>query len=270
MGFQAPRTPRTCGHVSAIAGRYDQDSTGATNPSAEGVETLQAFIDTFGRSIRTAFAIAAATSSALAAETTVGGTFIQLPPPAGFCDLSDTDPSDKSMLTVTSDLVSNSGNKLLSMSADCRQLTDWRAQKRPLDDYAQYQTPVALIEKSSTESVKKTCAGLRAQGDKLVAEKAPNIKSRMESVLEKVKMNEMRFIGVLAEDSTACYGGLIHKFQTEAGTDKTQLTVFAATNIKNKSIFVYRMTVYMTSETVDTTLASLKTNIAALLAANPN
>jgi hypothetical protein len=231
---------------------------------------MQASVDTFGRSIRLAFAIAAATSSALAAETTVGGTLIQLPPPAGFCDLNDTDPSDKNMLSVTSDLVSDSGNKLLSMSADCRQLTGWRAQKRLLDDYTQYQAPVALMEKPRVESVKKTCAGLGAQGDKLVAEKAPDIKSRIESALEKVKMNEMRFIGVLAEDSTACYGGLIQKFRTEAGTDKAQLTVFAATIIKNKSIFVYRMTVYMTSETVDGTLANLKTNIAALLAANPN
>jgi len=231
---------------------------------------MHAFVDTFGRPIRLALALASATSNALAAESTVGGVLIQLPPPAGFCDLSDTDPSDKNMLTMTSDLVSNSGNKLLSMSADCRQLTDWRAQKRLLDDYTQYQTPIALMEKPSVEPVKKTCAALRAQGDKLVAEKAPDIKSRIEGALEKVKMNGMRFIGVLGEDSMACYGGLIQKFQTEAGTDKTQLTVFAATIIKNKSVFVYRMTVYMTSETVNGTLANLKTDIAALLAANPN
>jgi hypothetical protein len=231
---------------------------------------MRAFVVTFGRFIRLAFAMAAATSSALAAEAMVGSALIQLPPPAGFCDLSDTDPSDKKMLAVTSDLVSNSGNKLLSMSADCRQLTDWRAQKRLLDDYTQYQAPVALMEKPSVESVKKTCAGLRAQGDKLVANKAPDIKSRIESVLQKIKTNEMRFIGVLAEDSTACYGGLIQKFQTDAGKDKTQLTVFAATIIKKKSIFVYRMTVYMTPETVNRTLANLKTDIAVLLAANSN
>jgi len=172
------------------------------------------------------------------------------------------------MLSLTSELVSKSGNKLLGMSADCRQLTDWRAQKRLLDDFTQYQTSVALMEKPSVEPVMKTCAALRAQGDKMVAEKAPDIKSGIESVLEKVKMNEMRFIGVLAEDTTACYAGIIQKFQTEDGKDKTQLAVFAATIIKNKSIFVYRFTVYMASETVTRTLANLKIDIASLLAAN--
>ena len=231
---------------------------------------MQTSVDTLGRSIRLAFALAATTSSALAAESTVGGVLIRLPPPAGFCELSDTDSSDERMLAVTSDLVSKSGNKLLSISADCRQLTDWRANRRLLDDYSQYQTSVALMEKPSVEPVKRTCAALRAQGDKLVAEKTTDIKSRVESALEKVKLNEMSFIGVLAEDTAACYGGLIQKLQTEAGTDKTQLTVFAATIVKSKSIFVYRMTVYMTSETVTKTLANLKTDIAALQAANQN
>jgi hypothetical protein len=100
------------------------------------------------------------------------------------------------------------------------------------------------------EPVKQTCAALRAQGDKMLAEQAPDIKSRVESALEKVKISETRFVGVLAESTAACYGGLIQKLQTEAGTDKTQLTVSAATNVKNKSIFVYRMAVYATSDTV--------------------
>jgi hypothetical protein len=229
---------------------------------------MRAFVDTFGRSIRVAFALTAVTSSALAAETAFGGVVIQLPPPPGFCELNDADPSDKDMLTVMAGLVSKSGNKLLSMSADCSQLTDWRAQKRLLDDYTQYQTSIALMEKQSVEPIRKTCAGLRAQGDKLVVEKAPDIKSRIETALEKVRMNEMRFLGVLAEDTTACYGGLIQKFQTEAGTDKTQLTVFAATIVKSKSIFVYRMTVYMSAENVTRALTNLKTDIAALQAAN--
>src|SRR5262245_40035126 len=42
------------------------------------------------------------------------------------------------------------GNKLLSVSADCRQLTDWCAHKHSLlDDYGQYQASIALMDKQS-------------------------------------------------------------------------------------------------------------------------
>jgi len=222
-------------------------------------------------SIRFTLALATVASNAFAADTTIGGVSIKLPPPAGFCELTNTDPSDKRMLTVLTDLVGKSGNKLLSMSADCRQLTDWRARRRTLlDDYAQYQVSIATMDKPTAEPVKETCATLRAQGDKMVAEQTPDIKSRVESVLQKVKINEMRFVGVLAETTAACYGGLIQKLRTEAGTDKTQLTVFAATIVKDKSIFVYRMTVYATSDTVTQTLAKIRADVATLLAANKN
>src|SRR5262249_39625905 len=114
-----------------------------------------------------------------------------------------------------------SGNKLLSMSADCRQLTDWRAHKRSLlNDYGQYQASIARMDKPTVEPIKETCATLRAQADKMVAEQAPDIKSRVESALEKVKINETLFVGILAESTAACYGGL--SLRTEAGTDNTQ------------------------------------------------
>jgi len=230
---------------------------------------MQTFVDTFIRTIRLALALAAAIPSALAADATIGGVSIKLPPPAGFCELTDTDPSDKHMLTVLTDIVGKSGNKLLSLAADCRQLTDWRAHTRSvLDDYLQYQVPIAQMDNTNPEPVKKTCAALRAQGDKLVADQAPDINSRIESALAKVKINETSFIGVLGEDATACYGGLIQKLRTEAGTDKTQLTLLAATIVKNKSIFAYRSAIYMNSDTVTQTLTKFKTDIAALLAAN--
>jgi len=73
---------------------------------------------------------------------------------------------------------------------------------------------------------------------------------------------------VLGEDAKACYGGLIHKLRTEAGTDKTQLTLLAATIVKNKSIFVYRSAIYVNFGTITETLTKFKTDIAALLAAN--
>src|SRR5215831_17448975 len=97
-----------------------------------------------------ALVLALASPSAMAAQVALGGVSINLPTPAGFCELSEGNAADNRMLTTLGDIVSKSGNKLFAMSADCRQLTDWHARKRQLlDDYAQYQTPIATMESSS-------------------------------------------------------------------------------------------------------------------------
>jgi hypothetical protein len=223
------------------------------------------------RPIYIAVALAAATSSVMAAETTIGGVFINLPPPAGFCEFTDSDPSDRRMITAVTDLVVKMGNKLLGISADCQQLADWRTGNRQLlDDMGQYQTSIRLMDQPQTEPVKQTCAFLRAQGDKLVADKLPDMKSKVEGALERVKINDASFMGVLAEDRTACYSGLLQKLRTEIGTDKTQVVLFATTIVKNKSVFVYRIALYASSASVDAALIKLKADVAALLAANRN
>jgi hypothetical protein len=96
----------------------------------------------------------------------------------------------------------------------------------------------------------------------------PDIKSRAESALRNIKMNENKFIGVIAEEPTACYAGIIQRIHTEANTDKTQVVLFATTVIKNKRIGVYRYTVYDSPDRVTDMLAQLKTSVAALYAAN--
>ena len=221
---------------------------------------------------RLAFAallLAAAAFSARAAQVTVGGAAIALPPPRGFCELSQTEPSDKRMITTLTGLLEKSGNKLLAMSADCQQLRDWRTGKRQLlDDYAQYQTPIGSMDKPPSETVAQTCKTLRDEGNKILANQMPDIKARVESTLSKIKMNETSFLGVLAEDSNACYAGLVQKIHTEAGTDKTQITVFAITIIKDKSVFSYRFSVYQNPKTADAVLGKIKADVAALMSAN--
>jgi hypothetical protein len=213
--------------------------------------------------------VLAAASSALAAEATIGGVSVSLPPPGGFCELSASNSSDQRMISTLTDLLAKSGNKLLAMSADCGQLADWRTGKRKLlDDFAQYQTPIASMDKPPSETVAQTCATLRAEGEKILANQMPDIKARVESTLSQIKMNETRFIGVLGEDPDACYAGLIQKIHTEAGTDKTQVTMFAVTLTKAKSVFVYRFSVYHDPHSVDAVLGKIKVDVAALTAAN--
>ena len=216
-----------------------------------------------------ALVLAAAASSAHAAQANIGGVPIALPPPGGFCELGESNASDKRMITTLTDLLQKSGNKLLAMSADCRQLSDWHTGKRQLlDDYAQYQTAIASMDKPPSETVAQTCTTLRNQGNKILANQLPDIKARVESTLSKIKMGEASFLGVLAEDADACYAGIIQKIHTEANTDKTQITVFAISIVNNKSVFSYRFAVYHNARTPDEVLRKIKIDIAALMAAN--
>jgi hypothetical protein len=216
-----------------------------------------------------ALVLAAAASSALAAEANIGGVSISLPPPGGFCELSSSNASDKHMTEVLGGLLEKSGNKLLVMSADCRQLADWHTGKRKLlDDYGQYQTQIATMDQPPSETVAQTCTTLRNEGNKILANQLPDIKKRVEATMSKIKLNQTSFIGVLAEDNDACYAGLIQKIHTEANTDKTQITAFAISIVKNKTVFIYRFALYRGPQSVDATLRKIKIDVAALIAAN--
>jgi hypothetical protein len=86
----------------------------------------------------------------------------------------------------------------------------------------------------------------------------------------KIKLNESGFIGVLAEDPTACYAALLQKLLTQFGTEKTQVVLFATTVVKRKMIFYYLFSPYVSADTVTAMVALHKKNVAALLAANGN
>jgi hypothetical protein len=211
----------------------------------------------------------AATSRVMAGQASMGDVSVNLPPPAGFCELSDRNESDARMLSIVGKLLTDSGNKLLSMAADCGQLAAWRSRRRQLlDDYSQYQTSLALLSQPPSETIQQTCATLRAEGNKIVSNEMPDLKARVEAALKKVKLNQTTFIGVLAEEPRGCYAGLIQQIHTEAGIDKTQLSLFAVTAVKNRTVFVYRFMLHTGSDTVVSGLAKLKKDVAAFHAAN--
>jgi hypothetical protein len=194
------------------------------------------------------------------------GVPVNLPVPAGFCDLTENEPADKRMLDMLRGLVGKSGNFLLGMYADCEQLFDWRDNKRALlDDYAQYQAQIV----PTPEPVHQTCATMRNQGDKILGDQLPDIKARVESTLSNVKVNQTSLIGVLAEDSNACYAAMLQKMRTEVNTDKTQVIVFAIMLVKGIPLFLYRFSEYRRWDTFNALVTNVKGDVAAVIAANP-
>jgi hypothetical protein len=208
-----------------------------------------------------------AASHSRAAQATVQGVAINLPVPAGFCELSASNAADKRMLDTVGDLVAKSrGNQLLAMSADCQQLTEWRTGRRLLGDYGQYQAPPNAA--ANEETFKETCAALRTQGGQTLSNVKKDLKGRMEESVKQMKVNDQRFAGFLGEDPTACYVALLQKLKAEDGTEVTQLTVLAITSVKDRFLFVNRYAPYVNADTVNDTLTKLKATIASLLEAN--
>jgi len=219
--------------------------------------------------LATAFlcALSGIASRAMATEATVEGVSINLPAPAGFCELTKSNSPDKRAIDVMERLVGGSGNRLLGITADCQQLADWRVGKRLLADYGQYQTPLA--ESAATDQLlKQKCASLRTQGEQIFSSIKDEMKSKMEEGVKQLRVNEQSFVGFLGEDPTACYIAILQKLSPPGGTEATQLTLHAETIVKGRFLYVNRYARYVNSDTVKDTLEKLKSTVAALLAAN--
>ena len=97
---------------------------------------------------------------------------------------------------------------------------------------------------------------------------AMGTQERAEQALNIAGVNQMIFLGVVAEDPLVCYGSLLQKLKAETGEEKTQLTVFATTILKGKAILFYLFAPYMTRETVTQMLARHRVNVGRLQRAN--
>ena len=216
-----------------------------------------------------------AVDSAVAKDAQVGIASLSLPPPTDYCELDATQASDERTLKAVEGMLAPTNNRLLVMSADCTQLADWRTGKRRLlDNFAQYQTLIPWengpLPKAPEAVIKDACNQMRTQGEQLVTDMAPDVKARAEQVLKTVKVNEMKFLGVVGEEPTVCYAAMLQKLHTEIGTDKTQVTVFATTVVKSKLVYFYLFAPYVSGDSVTDLLAQQQAHVQRLRSANPD
>jgi hypothetical protein len=229
------------------------------------------------RAVTCATVLLACSPAALRAETesvSVGGVLLRLSPPPGFCALDATHAADARLFGAVARTLADMGNRLLSLSADCSELAEWRSGRRQLlDNLAQHQIMTTwedvLLAVSPQTIIKQTCAEMRSRGGELVSSTTSNANARIERVLKTVKINEMKFLGVLGEEPLACYAALLQRTATEAGREKTQLTVLATTVVRRKLIYYYRSTLYVDSGTIEAMRERVKADTWRLRAENP-
>ena len=183
------------------------------------------------------------------------GTSVTLTAPSGQCELDPGQPSDARMLQITESTLASVGNRLLGFYADCKQLNDWRTGKRALlEDFAQYQTSIAAIDAPApavpAEAIKQLCSQQREASEKVVTGIATDMKARIEEAVRGVQLNQVRSLGVVAEDANACYAALVQRFKAETGKDVTIMALFATTFVQGKLVLYYLYSPYRSAQTM--------------------
>lgn len=214
---------------------------------------------------------ALACSPCLARDATLGRTTVTLTVPPGQCELDRANAGDGRLLQAVDKAIGT--NKLLAMHADCKQHTDWRAGKRGLlEDFSQYQVASQFIdappEPAPANALKQLCATLRAEGERMMVGMASDMKARVEEAIKNAQVNQSRFLGVMAEDPTACYSAIVQRLKSETGKDVTIVGLFAAVYLKGKPVYYYLYSPYRSAQTATVLLAKHRQNVATLLAAN--
>ena len=205
-------------------------------------------------------------------QVQLGAARLNLVPPAGHCFLDETQPSDARLAGILRQVFGGE-LRMLGAFADCAQLRSWRTgQRKTLSDYGQFLVPVDFIDKKldgpSQPYVETICKIMRDSGGQLLDQSAPTVKQRFEEALKGAQMNEMRFLGVVGQDETACYFGLIQKLVTEHGDPKTQVDVSAIAFVSGKMIYSNLYAVHEGDQTLSELMERQQTNVSRNLRAN--
>ena len=205
-------------------------------------------------------------------QVRIGAARLNFVPPAGHCFLDEAQGPDARLAGILRQVFGGE-LRMLGAFADCVQLRSWRTGKRKtLSDYGQFLVPVDFIDKKldgpSQPYVETICKIMRDSGGQLLDQSAPTVKQRFEDALKGAQMNEMRFLGVVGQDETACYFGLLQKLITEQGDPKTQVDVSAIAFIAGKMVYSNLYAVQEGDETLSELLERQQTNVSRNLRAN--
>ena len=220
-------------------------------------------------------AFKALTLAAFAADVRIGDTPLRLPQPAGYCELNPVLGSDAPLVGRIHATMAKTGNRLLVMSADCAELKDWRQGKRQdLDHFVQYQTIMMFesgpLPETPEKMVQNYCDNMNALGDRAMPGTARDVQKRAEQAAKAIHLNEIRVLGVVAEDLLVCYAATLQKLKLETREETTQLTLFATAILKDKVVASYLFAPYGGKNSISELLAKQRSNVSRLQRANRN
>lgn len=228
------------------------------------------------RLLASALALGILSSTAYAQSPTapvtvdIEGRTIRLVVPAGHCALDRNQERDRQVLDLTARAIGQ--NDLLLYTTDCRTLTEMRAFRvNVLSDFSQVQITKALrtvdLAGQEPRSIQQVCNELRTNND-LAKRVDQEIKDRIRDLQQNIAINETRSLGVLGEDTTACYSGALINVSDSNGT-RLVIGIYAITVLNGRMVFLYRFNSSPTEGVLQRLLDLQRTSVRDHLAANP-
>src|SRR5262245_6102493 len=211
-------------------------------------------------------------TEAAAIEVTVGQTKLVLVAPKGFCPLDRRHSRDSQFIGLMQQ-AAQGDKEVLGAFANCRRLRSWRAGSA--DDLGGiFSYAVSLKAKNFDASalidIPTMCATFRQQGASIAKNAERATAEGIDEIKElagKIELNSMQMHGVLHEDNTGCYLGIVQKFKIEESVE-TMFSVNVFTVIKRKIIFAVHEGDFKDETIVQRLLAISRETVAALLARN--
>jgi hypothetical protein len=214
-------------------------------------------------------------SGAAAADVRIGEMTIALPSLPGHCEMDVVHASDAPLIARLHASVQKTGQRLLLLSADCKELKEWRDGKKPAFTHmAEYQTVLAFEHARPPDDAEKIikafCDQMNTMANESAAASITIIQDRGEQAVKLIRMNEMKFLGAVPvpDEPQVCYAATVHKFTVEAGNEYTQGTIIATMLLKGKVLLCYLFAPYVGRETLMQLLAKQRANVRQLQRAN--
>jgi hypothetical protein len=216
-----------------------------------------------------ALALIGVGSASFAQEARIGSTSINLTAPRDQCALSNEKGEEARVVANLRELLAGR-NQLLATYADCGELAQFRSGKlEGFDNFATYVTPTDILNAVVPADVlRKVCTGMRAKTDLDLAAIVQNRSVDMERLFQGVKINEIKFLGVLAEEPSICYTGQVQKLARASGVEKVQIAISTTLWLKQKLITYNLNAPYRSSDTISNLLSKHILNVTTLIAAN--
>ena len=211
--------------------------------------------------------------AAMATDAKIGDVSLHLPHPPGYCEMDPVLATDGPLIGRLHATMTKTGNRLLVISADCAELRDWRNGKRQdLEHMAQYQTIIALenqpLPVPPEKMAKNFCANMNAVALRSMDHTLADPQKRSEQASKDLKLNEIKLLGMVAEDPLVCYTATMQKFRVGAREPTTQVAIIATTLVRSKVVQLYLFSPYTSGKTISQLLTKQRTNVSQLQRAN--
>ena len=182
-------------------------------------------------------------AESVARKQNIAGKTVFLGLPEKTCPLSPKNPSDRLLIDGVKTSIKGS-NELLMQFADCQELKDWRSGKQKyLNNFGSYQTSVRLKATDMTgreqATVAEICKVFKKQGAAMLQNMKPEIDKRLDDGFKNIKMNELKMLGIVHEDSNICAAATFQRFKTDDQSIKDQINVYSVTFLNGRIIFTY-------------------------------